>query len=345
MGRKNMKNATQALVIFTVAFIFYSCSGDGDKKSSTAEQILHPKCNKLTGIFVNPKVLKSGDGSSWEKAYKTIQEAVESVEARDKDIIVAKGIYKGEPPNNPVIHINRKTSIIGGYSADDNCQEDRDLKNKIAILDGVKSLHHVVVISNYRERVGRVSLDGLKIVNGNVPKEENSSYGAGIFAYKTDNLILKNTIFEGNKSEDGGALFFEECNDAQIIDSQFNNNNSSDMGGALVIYKSERLIISKSIFQDNTGAKIGGAIFITESNGFRISDSLFRNNTSEKGGAIVILDSLAGVISNSIFDQNVEPDIWINKDIKGSGNTMDIARISRIGNFRRFLSDDFFKKL
>lgn len=95
------------------------------------------KPGDLKGIFVNAAT--SGDGTSFSKGFRTIQEAVKA--AKSGDIIyIAAGVYKAHDSKN-IVKIEEKNNIqlVGGYSAQDNNKSDRNLAKNQVVLDGERN--------------------------------------------------------------------------------------------------------------------------------------------------------------------------------------------------------------
>jgi predicted outer membrane repeat protein len=159
-----------------------------------------------------------------------------------------------------------------------------------AVLDG----NDAVSILNYRgsDAVTRLTVENLTVTHG------LSDFSAG--GINSEDLIVKNSVFEANRGRDGGAIQVSRGT-LTVTDSTFAGNHASQ-GGAIYAYGVAT--IDASTFVDNESGFSGGAIY--GSNDFEgekvdVTNSTFVSNKSLRGGAI---DIAAGTIVQSTFLDN-----------------------------------------
>lgn len=181
--------------------------------------------------------------------------------------------------------------------------------------------HQASRIFNVTDNSGtyrNVEIVGLTLKNGNaisVPDPNGS--GGGI--HSSENLVVRNVTFVGNKGRAGGA-FRNTDGSVSIIDSTFENNESQWGGGATLTSTSESnsVRISDSTFVNNrakpasgySSAGYGGGIYVldggTSSRPIDVHRSTFSLNTADVdgGGAYLDWNSDAVRFSGVVFDQN-----------------------------------------
>jgi predicted outer membrane repeat protein len=151
---------------------------------------------------------------------------------------------------------------------------------------------------------GAIHVGGELSVSGTITKNED-----GTSTYTTQ--------FNGNKSDQGGAIAIETNSKASAIVTNvlFNGNEATINGGAIVNYN--KATIENSEFVNNKATTVsqsdkfgGGAIFVGSLSDTTITGSKFSNNSAITGGAIagrdVAQNNTAAKLSikDSVFDSN-----------------------------------------
>lgn len=199
----------------------------------------------------------SGDGKSWSRAFKTIQEAVDV--AHDEDEIWVK---KGRYLLDSTIDIRNAIRIYGGFAGTENSMEERDLSNNMTILDG-QDLVRCLQISGDDARI-----DGFHFTRG------NSDLGGAIYNDNCDNLWIANCVFSENSALKGGALY----NGGQLVEDE---GQCDPCPGYSTVYN--------CIFAKNR-AEYGGAVYTdTYYPGF--TACTLSGNEADYGGAMYAIDS------------------------------------------------------
>lgn len=183
------------------------------------------------------------DGSSWAKAYRSINDAIAFfaglsngqevpvagntthtlTEAEQFEIRVLKGnlwpryAFVNEDPKTATLDIlamqgNRKLKIVGGYYRNNGSNDDvqRDPLNHRSQLNGnpdgdslADGLYHVVTV----ESGANVELDGFHVINGYAAGTATLQYGAGLLAHTGATVTLTNCVFENNTAVTGAAIY------------------------------------------------------------------------------------------------------------------------------------------
>lgn len=244
-------------------------------------------------IYTDVGVSASGNGLSWEKGVKTLDEAITKV----------KTIIEGN---------NRYTSAVirmkaGTYGAT-NTEIDRD------------SLTRTAADLNL-EIIG--GFDGTEITSApegdDTDLENGSSSGNNplLIIDGWHNLTIKNISFIGGHSESadvaGGLTIKGDSRNIRVVDSLFIRNESTNgSGGGIFIGKtnsgtpSEITIEDSLFFNNETGGGDGGALYVKDITGaVTIRSTLFADNEANgKGGAIAYRPTVDASGVNFVIDKS-----------------------------------------
>ena len=256
-------------------------------------------------IYVNTAAIGKNDGSSWQNAYKDLQDALQIAKKTDA-IWIAKGTYFPTKTNDRTISYDMKNgvSIYGGFEGNEISAAKRDFEKNKTILSGnigstADSLDNSYRLVNAIDIQDVTYLDGVEIAYGyanytfGTPPFEKGVSGAGLYIGTTKASILHNL---------------------KVINCKFYNHFANTYGGAIyyeVPFVAEIAIyLKKCSFYQNT-SKYGGAIMITENTplGVEIDSCSFVNNYGDFQGGAIYTSLYAGKdntwnISNSKFSQN-----------------------------------------
>jgi len=221
------------------------------------------------GYFVNQNV--SGglqDGSSWENAYRTLEEALDPATPGDY-IWVAKGTYR--VPTGGFVARQDSISVFGGFAGSEEYLYERNTSYNPTILEG-NYRSHVITIDNC---VG-VRLDGFTITKGS--------------------------------DEDGGGVYFANGATGQIANCFIINNTATNRGGGIYMgapwygYTTPELINSE--VSGNT-ANDGAGIYNTGSNLYMLNVTVSGNKAAKSGGGLYNEGGGSPIIHNTIIWGNL----------------------------------------
>lgn len=210
------------------------------------------------------------DGSSWAKAYRSINDAIAFfaglsngqevpvagntthtlTEAEQFEIRVLKGnlwpryAFVNEDPKTATLDIlamqgNRKLKIVGGYYRNNGSSADvqRDPLNHRSQLNGnpdgdrlEDGLYHVVTV----ESGANVELDGFHVINGYAAGTATLQYGAGLLAHPNANVTLTNCIFENNTAVTGAAIYAQGAT-LTLQNCVVNNNTNTTEANPVIV--------------------------------------------------------------------------------------------------------------
>jgi len=213
--------------------------------------------------YVDSTIGSSGDGTKWDQAFMTIQEAVDKATSWN-EIWVRKGTYN---LTSTIILDVKGSKLYGGFAGGETERSQRDIKNNVTEINGQNTYQCMYVY------LAAPVIDGFTFSNCKVP-----------------NL------------EDGAALYFDRCGDLYptVTNCTFKNNQGGYGGGAIMNYYSSPRI-TNSVFWNNTVDVAGGAIYNMLSSSPFITNCTFSGNSAWNGGAVNADDSSYPIIANSIF--------------------------------------------
>ena len=207
-------------------------------------------------IYVDGDINISGNGTSWEEAFITIQEAFDAAGVPNS-IWVKKGTYS----LTETINVDKAVSIYGGFNGTETELNQRSLQAK-SIVDGQDSVRCFMINAD-------ATIDGFKIINGYTTQggggmsiglsaatvsncifsENQAGWGGGLSIYKSSSTI-SNCIFDGNSANNGAGIHIRESF-STIINSTFSNNDA-DFGGAIFNYLEPSATITNCILWGDT---------------------------------------------------------------------------------------------
>ena len=263
-------------------------------------------CPQSDVLYVDANVSSSGNGSSWQLALKTLDEALNLANSCNTiaAIKVAGGTYyptgkqSGTDLNKSFVINRGNLKLEGGYNATTNT---RNPKANPSVLSGnigssssnTDNSYHVMTIVGLNAQADSVVVDGFTIEGGNANADGNPGVNGVI-------------VHQGH----GGGIFIKDCSNGQKLalrNLTFINNRAKRFGGGLHIINSSPLI-DRCIFSLNQSEGIsdtGGAGLATETNGSpKIVNSVFINNSTESLGGAVFNSSTTPSIINCTFFNN-----------------------------------------
>lgn len=252
-------------------------------------------------FFVDGKITQSGDGTAWEKAFKTLQEAVDAVEKANKSgprlphtIAVAQGTYQIPNPQAHALiqyeNMAADLTILGGFVAGSKTLEERATDSALTVLQGSNNNVRALIGTFPKTSRAKLTLDGFTVRDfGTI---EGSDRG-GAMVVMGGNAIVKNVVFKDNQAQNGGAIWVDTA--TVLFDHCSFLGNHAESGGAIAIYVSDAKLV-QALYLNN--CTIGGAGMlgnIATNGGFifaRQEDSMLKiHYTDPKYGETPVVDN------------------------------------------------------
>lgn len=255
--------------------------------------------------YVNDSVSSSGDGLSWETAYKTIKEGITGA-ADGSTVNIASGTYKGA--NNKEITINKNVTIQGAGQD----QTIIDLENSgtaFYVPSGRNVTIKDLTIQKGNGYLGTIQNNGILNVINSTFNNNNAAEGGGAINNQAGSLTVTGCTFTGNTATSGGGAIINWAIFA-VTDSTFTGNNAI-WGGAIFNYGT--CTVTGSTFIGNTATENGGAI---HKEGYSITNfhfNSFYNNNAPSGSTVY---SYAGYLNATYnwWGSNANPSTQIGID-------------------------------
>lgn len=255
------------------------------------------------------------DGSSWQRAFPDLQQALKVAKAGDS-IWVAKGTYYPTMGLDRSISFNipNGVSLIGGFKGVENHWEERIWQNYRSILSGNlgnkdtgnDNAYHVLALNNVDSTT---LIDGFWIERGAANALGNNQHqqGAGILITNTNvaflsNPRIHNCVFQYNSAIRGGGIGIFALNrmrSVKIHNSTFIENYAS-YGGSIYLFTGDIdgwLDINTCTFKGNKAFEHGPTVFSFFNGNLSMRNSTFEANESIQGGGGI-------VISGNVFLDN-----------------------------------------
>jgi len=264
-------------------------------------------------VYVDKTAPHGGDGSSWQSAYRDLQNAFDALQSKVAGILpppayvvkVAQGTYKPDHGTKDrqakyaatigatsAISISLLGSFGGLASASPDQQDfistrtivsgdlnDDDLPGFVNTTDNSELL---LVVDSYG---ASITIDSFDFRGGNNTAISVFGYPSGVFPMSAV------TLTDAHRSQ---PISVTRCN--------FENNQSLRRGGALLPTGS-LLTISECTFHGNRTEAAGGAFWTAFYPSVQVIKSVFVGNVSgAQGGAISFVD---GTVDRCVFDSNV----------------------------------------
>ncbi len=189
-----------------------------------------------------------------------------------------------------------------------------DGNNRIVLKAGNAERHFFVGPVTFRLRAitlqqgdslvsgGAIEASGAQVIVDNVQFLDNRSSitGGAIYCYD-GSLTVRNSHFENNTAQTGGAIFNDGCT-VELDTVTFRNNRATGgRGGAVENSQLGALTVRNSRFEANR-AHDGGGLFVAGDSTAVLDNVAFVGNSGGYGGGIENSGTLT--LANSLFDNN-----------------------------------------
>jgi Chlamydia polymorphic membrane protein (Chlamydia_PMP) repeat len=285
--------------VFSVTLRVTDASGDSVTAATTTITLTSP-------IYADSQAIGADNGTSWNDAYTSLQQALSAVNSGSVDTIeVAQGTYSPGTTATATFQLINDVTILGGYAGVGTPDPDaRDVSSYVTTLTGGGTCYHVLTGSGTNSTA---VLDGFTITGGNADGTGTGQDNGGGIYITNGSPAINDCTFSGNsagnsKAAGGGGAIYCLNSSSTITNCIIDGNNTTFSGGGLKVgaYETTELTLVNCLFFGNS-ARNGGAI--TNSGGGiinLINCTITKNVASASGGAI---DEMAGfsIITNCIL--------------------------------------------
>lgn len=226
----------------------------------------------------------SHDGSSWAKAFRSLNNALAycATLSSGDDVVGVNGTHnlsdidffeirvlegdlwpryaftnndpKTATVSVPAMASGKPVYIYGGYHRNSDGTVVRDPLTYRSIINGntegkdiTQGLYHCITV----EQGAEVVFDGFHVINGYAAGEASRQYGAGLLAHSGSTVTVRNCIFENNTAQEGAAIDAREA--TLTMENCVVNNNTNTTETASVV-NAQKLTMEHVTVVNNIGA-------------------------------------------------------------------------------------------
>ena len=271
---------------------------DGDGDPDGAEVIwgsnpLDPQ-DTLPRRFVDAGAPAGGDGTSWENAFNSVQDAIDALDLIGMgNVWMAGGTYKPTTGNDRSASfvMADNVALYGGFAGNETLLRERDVAANPTILsadigvagDAGDNCYHVVVF----DAVLDARLDGFTVTGGQGTDDVESPDGVGGGIHCSNGaarVYIANCRITGNFAEDGGGIYVGESS-LRLENCAIEGNEAARDGGGVACHRSSVTFTDCNISL-NRGSGAGAGIDSSYCSLFFTNCTLHGNEASWKGGAV-----------------------------------------------------------
>jgi hypothetical protein len=268
--------------------------------------------------YVDDDAVGYNNGSSWDNAYKYLQDALYAASSED-EIRVAQGIYTPAEPSGDrtaTFQLINGVAINGGYAGVGAPNPDaRDISTYETILSGdlnsndVGDLYDESRAENSRHVVtgsgtdANAVLEGFTITGGNTHDWPTyNGAGAGMYNH-TGSPTLTNCTFIGNSADIGGGMFNHHGSNPMLANCTFIGNSAdardghNGYGGGIANDYDSKPTLTNCNFSENSAVWSGAGMNNYVSSPTLTNCTFSGNSTDNYGGGM----STGGGTNNPIL--------------------------------------------
>ncbi len=226
----------------------------GDKEISVAWKRCHKRVLFLIawGVFllctanaqaasvyrVKSDAAAGGDGSSWEKAFGTLQDAVNTASSRGGgEVWVTSGTYVST--GTQVVSIPAQVQVYGGFTGTETVLTDRNPTANQTVVDGQGSrrgVNNAGLLDGFTVQNGSSSSDGGggiynsygTVTYCTVTANSTTGFGGGIYNYGT---VTNCTVMRNSAKQGGGIYNSGSATNCTVTNCTVTANSAYEGGG------------------------------------------------------------------------------------------------------------------
>lgn len=213
----------------------------------------HEPDNKVWRLYVDVSCTNAEhNGSSWAKAYRSINEAIEyfanvsvTGDVERFEILVREGdcyprySFTNLDPKTATINVlktERPLVIKGGYHVEGDGSAARKPLEYRSVIDGnpegkalEDGLYHCITVAED----ANVEIDGFHVVGGYAVSSTYKS-GAGMLVGKGATVTVRNTVFENHTAVEAAAISAQDGSNLTLVNCVVNNNTNTTESASVI---------------------------------------------------------------------------------------------------------------
>lgn len=307
MSNKIYSKHLKWLIIFTILSILatiFACEKGFETRPRLPKPAIKsppPQAKPLIGWFVNPTIDANKNdpdyGKSWDKGFKTIQEAIDTVTDGQKIYVAAETYIE---PNLTIKNKNNIT-LVGGYKKGELYEKSgyNFADDEWVVLDGNKKASSLVTISGNSHNINFLGGFVFENVNG-----KSAMRIEGTDKDRVKDIAIVHCRFEDNLHSGlaGRGIVIQDAENIRLdyLDAK---NNTAIKGGFIAAQDSRLLFITGGNWNGNKADDYGGALYLQDVEDLTLQGQTITDNTAKEGGGIY-LQAVKGKIANVNFIEN-----------------------------------------
>jgi parallel beta-helix repeat protein len=225
-------------------------------------------------FYVNAASSGVHDGTSWARAFLTIQAGVDAAAPSASQVWVAQGQY------NERVVLKKGVALYGGFAGNETALGQRNPSLRPTIIDAGNAGPAVKV---EEAASSATRLDGFVVRNG------KGTWGGGVVCVLASPVIANNTIINNTSDGYGGGICLDRGSPATVVGNVIMNNAATSLdgdGGGIAVMFGSDATITGNIIRGNTALQTGGGICVFQSSPVIANNSIV-NNQSYAVGQVV----------------------------------------------------------
>jgi parallel beta-helix repeat protein len=280
-------------------------------------------------IYVDVDAPGANNGSSWENAYLSLQDALADAAEKKVEIRVAQGVYKpdrrlgtGRFPRmvssgdrTATFQLINNVIVVGGYAGFGKPYPDERkvyfyetiLSGDLSGNDGPnftnnsENSYHVVKVGGGID--AEALLDGFTITAGNADGPE--SFGGGMYIDSGGPAVINCTIIGNTAIDDGGGVYCHDSSRPYFIDCIITQNSARNHGGGVFCKSKSTPTISSCTIHENS-AEYGGGLY-SDRGRLEVTNCTISGNTARQdGGAFYSVGVPSQIESNIVMGNSAQ---------------------------------------
>jgi len=271
----------------------------------------------------------AGDGTSWQDAFTSVQDALDIATSGGDEIWVAAGLYHptqqvgGEGERFRTFQLRNGVALYGGFAGVEADLEQRDPQANPTILSGdigvvddaADNCYHVFYHPAGSDLDATAILDGFIVEDGNADGLMGDSRRAGGMFNRDASPTIANCVFRNHRTDSSigdGAAMANYYASPVVINCRFEDNEAKRYGGAVANLYAAHPEFHDCVFTGNrggfpdSGVGYGGAVYNANNCAPLYVGCLFQANEANFDGGAVFNEGSSGapVFIDCHFDAN-----------------------------------------
>lgn len=302
----------QRLILLACGLFFLaSCSGSGSSGSGASGTVR---------LHVDTQARGKADGSAWEHALGSLQEALALAPA-GSEIWLRSGEYRPAGPGGDrlaTFELRSDLTLRGGFAGSETSLEQRLAENAPTILSGDLNGDDEGLMTEHRSdnvyhvvsahMVMDTTLERLTICAGQADGPGMGAHfgshdqGAGVNVFHS-HLRFENCLITQNYSTNHGAI--NDHGGCHYMDCAFVGNGAELLGAGLYIHGDVEALVEGCRFLGNETPGQGAGLYTRSFLPTLIRDCHFAGNRAERGAGLYMASGSRSTVEGSRFDENV----------------------------------------